>query len=630
MQVFEKIPINLDRLQTLIKQDHFAYKEEFYQQLNHFNALYQILLKNPNNNITLLSKLVLFISNVICLYNDVTEEFSGDILHILRDFPTTLNPSLLFTLSKCVVILRNNKIIDIDVMIELFLHLFTIQNKLLRKFIFTQLISQIRKFSKNFSVKSTIQNLFFTQFSEENILKQYLISEVTIELFNKNIWNNERSVFLLQRAVLSKVRKISVNAVRFFIRPVYTDTSDQSSSSSEDEFTENDSWKTRKRKKINLSKNAKKYKNAETSFYAIDLVLDPFEFTTKLMRRLESKCDNFDDLLEKIALMGLLIWTHKLVIPQFFTFLQRYLKPHQQQVTRILTYLSQAAHSALEVSLLHPPVQSIISNFITDRNTPEAITVGINTIREIALKCSGILTQELLNDLTQYRKYKNKNVVMAARSLLQLYRYIDPELLPKKDRGKPEYYDDIIIQMKSFSGQTNDFVPGILLLESDSQNVNDFEKGNLSSEKRLENAKTISQTRILSQNEHDAIRRKKADRLFNSKLSNQQLQLNYRLMKEKSEIISVSDVEFFSSKSKNLNEEDGSIKKGGKLKVKLRSKSSMSKNKTRKNKNFMMISHGKTVSAKKFKQKKKTYQAKNYKLKRMLTKEYRRMRSTEN
>ena len=625
MEIGIKIPIDLDRLQTMIKHDHFAYKEEFFQQLNHYNALYQVLLQNPQSNIILLSKLVLFISNVVCFYNDVPEQFSGDILNILRVFPSTLSPSFLIILCKCVVILRNNKVIDIVVMVELFLNLFSIQNKLLRKFIFTQLIFQIRKVSINVSIQSTIQTLFFAQFSEENGLKQYLITEVTIELFHNNTWKNEKSVLLLQRAVLSKVRKITVNAIRFFIRPVYADASDQSSSS-EDDFPEVDNLRIRKRKKIDISGKHKKLKNAETSFYAIDLVRDPFDFTTKLMKRLESKCNNFDDLLEKMALMGLLIWTHKLLIPQFFTFLQRYLRPHQQQVTRILTYLSQATHSAIDVSVLSPPIQTIISNFITDRNTPEAITVGINTIRVIALKCPGILTQELLHDLIQYRKYKNKNVVMASRSLLQLYRYIDPELLPQKERGKPKEHDDVLAQMNSFSGRTNDFVPEILLLEKG----DNIERENLSSEKRLENARTISHTRILSQSEHDTIRRRKVDQLLNPKLSNQQLQLNYRLLKEKSEIISVSDVQFLSNKSKNLNEEDSAVKKGGKLKVKLPPKSSVSKNKTRKNKNFMMISHGQTVSAKKFKLKKKTYQAKNYKLKRILTKEYRRMRSAEN
>ena len=627
MEITPKIPIDLDRLQTMIKHDHFAYREEFFQQLNHYNALYQVLLQNPQSNITLLSKLVLFISNVVCFYNDVADQFSRDILHLLKDFPTTLNPSFLLTLCKCIVILRNNKVVDMGIMVEHFLRLFSIQNKSLRKLIFTQLIFQIRKASVSSSAQFTsIQNVFFAQFSEDDKLKQFLISEVTIELFHNNTWKNGKSVLLLQSAVLSKVRKISVNAVRFFIRPVYSDASDQSSS--EDELPEVDNLKNRKRKNMNLSKKNKKHKNPETSFYAIDLVRDPFEFTTKLMRRVESKYDKFDDLLEKMALMGLLIWTHKLVIPQYFTFLQRYLKPHQPQVSRILTYLSQAAHSEIEASVLYPSVQTIISNFITDRNTPEAITVGINTIREIALKCSGIFTPDLLHDLTQYRKYKNKNVVMAARSLLQLFRYRDPELLLKKDRGKPDEHGDVITQMGSFSGRTNDFVPGILLLESD---ADVGEKVSLTSEKRLENARTISQTRILSQSEHETIRRKKADHMLNPKFSNQQLQLNYRLMKEKSEIISVSDVQFLSNKSKNVDvEEDKLMKKAGKSKVKLTPKSSVSNNKTRKNKNFMMISHGKTVSAKKFISKKKTYQAKNYKLKRILTKEYRKMRSSQN
>ncbi|KAI6652368.1 Protein SDA1-like protein isoform X1 [Oopsacas minuta] len=630
MDVTMKIPIDLDRLQVLIKQDSYAYREEFYQQFDYFKALYQVLLQHPSNDYAFLSKLILFLSNVVYLYIDVSEEFSNSILHLLREFETTLKSTFIFSLCKSVVILRKHKVINIDVMVELFVHLFTIQNKSLRKFIFTQLTVLIRKVSIQSSIKSNIQNILYSQFSKENDLKQFLASELTIELFNRNILKNEKSVFLLQIAALSKVKKISVNAVKFFVHPVYADASETSSSasssSSEDDFPNISILRNRKRRKLHKYGSKIKSRNSGHSFYAIDLVRDPIDFTTNLMKRVESKYDNYDNMLEKISLLSLLIWTHKLVVPQFYTYIQRYLKPYQQQITRILTYLSQAVHESIDVNILDPLVQAIISNFITDRNTPEAITVGLNTIREIALKCPGILTQDLLTDLIQYRKYKNKNVVMASRSLLQLYRQIDRDLLPKRDRGKPEEYGNILLQLNDIACQTKDYIPGVILLESGDRDLQDNE--NLFPEKIVENARVASQSRILSQSEHAAIKRKKTEQLLNPKLSNQQLQLNYRLMKERNGIISVSDVEFLSKKSKGLSPEV-KVKKGRPQKVKLSQNSSLSKNKKRKGKNFMMVSHGRNVSSKRFKIKKKTYQAKNYKIKRLLTKEYKRMRSSK-
>jgi protein SDA1 len=46
------------------------------------------------------------------------------------------------------------------------------------------------------------------------------------------------------------------------------------------------------------------------------------------------------------------------------------------------------------------------------------------------------MKEDLLRDLAQYKSHRNKNVVMAARSLIQLYRGIHPDLLHKKDRGR--------------------------------------------------------------------------------------------------------------------------------------------------------------------------------------------------
>jgi len=44
------------------------------------------------------------------------------------------------------------------------------------------------------------------------------------------------------------------------------------------------------------------------------------------------------------------------------------------------------------------------------------------------------MNEDLLRDLAQYKNYKERSVMMAARSLIHLYRSSMPELLHKKDR----------------------------------------------------------------------------------------------------------------------------------------------------------------------------------------------------
>jgi hypothetical protein len=58
----------------------------------------------------------------------------------------------------------------------------------------------------------------------------------------------------------------------------------------------------------------------------------------------------------------------------------------------------------------------------------------LNTIREICVRAPLVMNETLLSDLVQYRFKKDKSVVMAARSLITLFRIVNPMLLPKKER----------------------------------------------------------------------------------------------------------------------------------------------------------------------------------------------------
>jgi protein SDA1 len=80
---------------------------------------------------------------------------------------------------------------------------------------------------------------------------------------------------------------------------------------------------------------------------------------------------------------------------------------------------------------------SIANNFITERNNSEVIAVGLNAIREICARCPLAMNEDLLGDLIQYRNYRDKAVSYAAKSLIQLFREKNPNLLQKKLRGKP-------------------------------------------------------------------------------------------------------------------------------------------------------------------------------------------------
>ena len=85
------------------------------------------------------------------------------------------------------------------------------------------------------------------------------------------------------------------------------------------------------------------------------------------------------------------------------------------------------------------------------------------------------MTEELLQDLAEYKTYKDKGVMMASRSLIALFRSIAPELLHKKDRGRPTEATTLA-KMKQF-GESDvvDFIAGAEVL-GDEENDDEEEE----------------------------------------------------------------------------------------------------------------------------------------------------------
>ena len=152
----------------------------------------------------------------------------------------------------------------------------------------------------------------------------------------------------------------------------------------------------------------------------------------------------------------------------FFSFLQRYLTSHQQEVTIILTYLIQSCHPLVPPEDLVPVIKAIAFNFISDRCTDEVITVGLNSVSEIIKRIPSILREEgmddMINDFAQYGKKCHKSVMMASHNLINIVREFYPTLLHKSKRGKyynvnnfPTRYGDVIVKKH---------VDGVELLEA--------------------------------------------------------------------------------------------------------------------------------------------------------------------
>ncbi len=91
---------------------------------------------------------------------------------------------------------------------------------------------------------------------------------------------------------------------------------------------------------------------------------------------MESSTERFEVKLLHKDLLSRLIGLHQLLLLNFYPYLQRYLQPHQRQVTKILLYVAQASHEFVPPEILQSICKTIANNFITERNSGEVMAVG--------------------------------------------------------------------------------------------------------------------------------------------------------------------------------------------------------------------------------------------------------------
>lgn len=199
--------------------------------------------------------------------------------------------------------------------------------------------------------------------------------------------------------------------------------------------------KTRKRQKHlekvkKLVKKSKKNKEKAPSFNfsALHLIHDPQGFVEKLFKRLETLNQRFEVKLIMLDVISRLIGLHQLMLFNFYPYIQRYLQPHQREVTRILLFAAQASHNLVPPEIIEPILKTIANNFITERNSSDVMAIGLNAVREICSRCPLAMNEDLLRDFAMYKSCKDRSVMMASKSLIHLYRTSIPSMLHKKDR----------------------------------------------------------------------------------------------------------------------------------------------------------------------------------------------------
>lgn len=381
--------------------------------------------------------------------------FPQQLVDLLKNHSTTLDPNMRNCFCRALILLRNKNLVPALDLLELFFQLLRCPDKSLRAFLENHIITDIKNMNskhKDMKLNSTLQNFMYTMLKDSNPKAAKMSVDIMIELYKKNIWNDTKTVNVIANVgCFSKVTKVMVASLKFFLG---NDPDEKGSDDSENSDNEPDlksamlanrvNKKTKKRQKqLDMVKKQvtklKKKKTAVTSFNfsGIHLIHNPQGMAEALFKQLQSQNERFEVKLMHLDLISRLIGIHELFLFSFYPYVTRFLQPHQRQVTRVLQFAAQASHELVPGEVVEPILKTIANNFITERNSSDVMAIGLNAVRMICSRCPLAMGEDLLRDLVMYKAYKEKSVMMAARSLIVLYREQLPALLHKKDRGRP-------------------------------------------------------------------------------------------------------------------------------------------------------------------------------------------------
>ncbi|KAI0599784.1 SDA1-domain-containing protein [Biscogniauxia sp. FL1348] len=457
----EKVEADLAGLQYRLRKDPAAYEKEFLQHWQQFEAAHEKFLADPvgadSNSLITFREQVDFIAHCAELYPEITQSFPSALSDILSRHHATLEPTLREKLVSSLTMLRRKDVVDSTyILTTLFPILIATPSKTLRMLLYQRILSVIRDTNAkttNHRVNRTMQNVLYNLVTADRSSPSAIWAvKITRELWRRQIWTDAKSVDIMRQASLAQNEKVVHAAVKFFLggdkeREEYEDES------SDDEAVDikkvkhqiGINKKSKKSKKV-LEKAADRVKRQERkknaphplNFSALHLLQDPQGFSETLFdQHLSSRAKlALETKLAVLQLVTRLIGLHKLTVLSIYSWFSSRLQPRERNVTSIMASLAQATHNLVPPDVIEPLIRKIADNFVSEASASEVCSAGLNAIREICARQPLAMDETLLQDLVEYRKSKDKGVMMAAKGLLSLYREKGADMLKKKDRGK--------------------------------------------------------------------------------------------------------------------------------------------------------------------------------------------------
>lgn len=445
---------NLTQLQSLVKRDPESYREVVQEHIQEFENLFTEFPEAPNAQHERLGQLMKFLGQVSAFFVEELKNFPSKLLTVLNNYHTALNPEFRKALFGTLVMLRNREQIPALSILPVCFKLFRCQDKELRRNAFNFMVSDIKrinKHSQNYQLNKQLQGFVYSMVDDSNLTAAKKSIHLMMTMYTKRIWTDSRTVNVIASGCCSKQPKIVRIASTFLIEA----DQEMLASDSEDEEEEpcaevigakkSKSYVKNKEKELKLYQKRQRRKERRKlaqnpAFLTVDQLNDPQGFVESVFKNLKKNFSkgNYDARILMMQVIARVVGRHKLMLLDLYSYLHRYLNPKAKRIAHILVICAEACHELVPPDELKPIITKLKNNFVSEHCSEETITQGLNAIREICKRQPLAVEAEELEDLTGFKDYKNKSVIMAASSLINLYREVKPSLLKKKLRGEGE------------------------------------------------------------------------------------------------------------------------------------------------------------------------------------------------
>ncbi|GLJ17992.1 hypothetical protein SUGI_0317040 [Cryptomeria japonica] len=468
--------LSLPSLQSRMKCDPQGYESELLLLVRHFESCLAVFrqhaaLKSASMGgdpgaAKELGELTLFLAHVAPCYSQHLAHFPKQLAELLQASGHSLPSGLRRQITQALILLMNRQMIELAETLPLFVMLQTLEDRELKKLAFSHIFQYIRRMNlkhKNDVKNRALQSILFKLLQEEHESKAKSALAVLCDLHRRKVWFDERTGNAICIACFHKSSKIMIAALSFILgyEQNVEDNEDEDSSGDEDiakqkpqvilsreavyKAHHKGTTKSKKKKQAKLQRvmrGLKKQNRVQSesvdwgSYSPLRHLKDPQAFVEKLFSRLQTCNERFEVKMMMMKVIARAVGLHRLILLNFYPFLQKYVQPHQRDVTQLLAAAVQACHDMVPPDAVEPLMKQLVNQFVHDRARTEVIAVGLNVVREMCIRMPLLMTEDLLRDLVLYKKSHEKAVSAAARSLIGIFRQICPTLLDKKDRGR--------------------------------------------------------------------------------------------------------------------------------------------------------------------------------------------------